>query len=137
MSQTEPRLEDLVGASYSLDKKYCNTLVLDDMDIVLIDQKTGRIVEPDKTEVIRKRKKTVIQKTYCSEDSDMLKRIDSVIIRKDGYVQLSISNKEIKEQLSQLLKGKNVTREDRDKWFKLLSTYYELYLKLSGGNEKA
>jgi ABC-type uncharacterized transport system ATPase subunit len=134
MSQTEPRLEDLVGASYSLDKKHCNTLVLDDMDIVLIDQRTGRIVEPDKTEVIRKRKKTVIQKTYCSEDGDMLKRIDSVIIRKDGYVQLSISNHEIKEHLTQLLKGKSITWDTRDKWFKLLSTYYELYLKLSGGN---
>jgi len=137
MSQTEPRLEDLVGASYSLDKKYCNTLVLEDMDIVLIDQRTGRIVEPDKTEVIRKRRKTVVQKTYCSDNSEMLKRIDSIIIRKDGYVQLSISNQKIKEELTQVLKGKTVTWDTRDKWFKLLSTYYELLVKLGNGDGQA
>jgi len=137
MSQTELHVEELVGASYSLDKKYCNTLVLDDMDIALIDQGTGRIVEPDKTEVIRKKKKIIVQKTYCSDNSEMLKRIDSIIIRKDGYVQLSISNQKIKEQLSQMIKDKSITWENRDKWFKLLSTYYELYLKLSGGNGQA
>jgi ABC-type uncharacterized transport system ATPase subunit len=137
MSQTELHVEELVGASYSLDKKYCNTLVLDDMDIALIDQGTGRIVEPDKTEVIRKKKKIIIQKTYCSDNGEMLKRIDSIIIRKDGYVQLSISNQKIKEQLSQMIKDKSITWETRDKWFKLLSTYYELLVKLSGGDGQA